>query len=197
MKQGKMKLNTRSILEEARAFGYYVQPENTTLLGQVPHVAPKAWLHVLFAPIDNEQILVGLEKQMQMMIPIEYRRFLTTEHNGLSLFSSSIELFGYRENYNRKSLQFLPFDIVTINTFERPLNAGEDEFFIGSYNWDGSLIYVNTSSSKIFRCERDDSTPLNSWENLDDFLLKEISRLSKLYDQLGREIDADQPKIPG
>ncbi|SKC85189.1 SMI1/KNR4 family protein [Ohtaekwangia koreensis] len=192
-----MKFNTRSILEEARAFGYSVQPDNTILLGQVPHVAPKAWLHVLFAPIDNEKILVGLEKQLQMKIPIEYRKFLTTEHNGLSLFSSSIELFGYRKNYNRKSLQFLPFDIVTTNTFERPSDAGGDKFFIGSYNWDGSLIYVNTSSSKIFRCERDDSKPLNSWKDLDDFLAKEISRLSKLYDQLGREIDADQPKIPG
>jgi hypothetical protein len=191
-----MKLTTRKVLEKAKAFGYSLQSDNTVLLGQVPHVAPKAWLHVLFAPIDNEEILVALEKELGMKIPTGYRKFLTNAHNGLSLFSSSIELFGYRKNYNRRSPHFLPFDIVTSNTVERPSNAGMNKFFIGSYNWDGSLIYVDTSSSKIYRCERDDSAPLHSWEDLDDFLAKEISRLSKLYDQLGREIDADEPKIP-
>jgi hypothetical protein len=119
-----------------------------------------------------------------------------TENNGLSLFSDSLSLDGYRKHYNRKSLEFLPFDLITPNVYERPEDATEDQFFIGGYNWDGSLIYMDKRTFQIYRCNRESVEPLNTWKNLDAFLLKEVKRLSTLFDEKGMEKDGNTPTIP-
>lgn len=190
-----MKEEVRRIIEGAKEIGFKEQKDGAKLFGHVPHIAPQAWLNIIYSPATEAEVL-KLEKELKVQIPKRYRKFLTTEANGLSLFSSSLELYGYRRHYNRKSMEFLPFDLITPNVHERPEDATEGQFFIGGYNWDGSLVYMDTKTYKIYRCDRESIMPLNTWKDLDDFLLKEVKRLSTLFDEKGKEKDSNTPTIP-
>ena len=109
-----MKKEVINLIEEARKIGFKEQKDGAKLFGHVPHVAPQAWLNVVYQPATEREIL-KLEKELKNQIPKRYRDFLVTEANGLSLFSSSLELYGYRRHYNRKSMEFLPFDLIGQN----------------------------------------------------------------------------------
>jgi hypothetical protein len=185
-----------SLIEKAKKIGFKEQKDGAKLFGHVPHVAPQAWLNVVYPPATEGEIL-KIEKELEDQIPKPYKDFLVTEANGLSLFSSSLELYGYRRHYNRKSMEFLPFDLITPNLYERPGDASDYQFFIGSYNWDGSLVYMDKKTFKIHRCDRESVKPLNTWKALGDFLLKEVKRLSTLFDQKGMEKNSNTPTIPG
>src|SRR5688572_22835407 len=187
-----MKSEVLKIINRAKNFGFKEQGDGTKLFGHTPHVAPLAWFHKMFPPITEIEIL-KLEKNLKQDIPKPYKNFLTNENNGLSLFSGSLSLDGYRKHYNRKSFDFLPFDLITPNVHERPNDATENQFFIGGYNWDGSLVYVDKKTYGIHRCSRERIEPLNTWKSLDDFLSKEVKRLSMLFDENGVEKDSDTP----
>lgn len=185
----------KKIIERAKDFGFRIQKDETELFGQVPHVAPLAWLHIIYHPITEIEIS-KLEKEVKQPIPIAYKKFLCQEHNGLSIFSNSLNLYGFRKHYNRKSLDFLPFDLATPNTYEKPKDAAINHFIIGGYKWDGTLVYMDSKTSKIYRCVRESIIPLNSWPSLDVFLRKEITRISKLFDNSGRQKNDDVSTAP-
>lgn len=67
---------------------------------------------------------------------------------------------------------------------------------IGSYSWDGSHIFYDLDTQKIYRCEQESSVILNSWNGLRQFLSHEITRLSKLFNENGIEYDEDIPTTP-
>jgi hypothetical protein len=181
------------ILKEAEKFGSKKQNDGTVLIGRTPHVAPEAWYHLVFAPL-KERDLEGLEKKLKRAIPKSYRKFLGT-HNGLILFSGSLSLDGYKKSYDRTSNHLTPFDLLTVNVYERPEDALDSHFFIGGYDWDGSLLYVEEKSKEIFRCTRDSVQPLNDWLNLDTLLEQEVARLNQLFKQGKKKVE-DQPTTP-
>ena len=160
--------------------------DGTYLIGKVPHVAPKAWLHAIYPPMQGE---------LSIQVPSLYLQFLK-QINGASLFSGTLDLFGKRNNYNRDEISvWQPFDIVKPNTIERLHDAKPDYFFFGFYDWDGSLLYFD-EKNKIHRCSSDSSIPLNTWSSFSDFLKSEMSRISLLFDENGREIDENVPTCP-
>lgn len=189
-----MEKKALDVLMEAESYGLRKQKDGTVLLGHIPHVAPEAFLHVLFAPTTEKEI-TSLEKQLKANIPSKYQAFLLKEYNGLIVFGQSLYLNGYRKNYDRTSKNIYPFDLLTVNKFERPSDAEETDFFIGGYDWDGSLLYMKGEGSKIFRCSRENVEPLNSWTDLDSMLSKEIRRLSGFFKD-GKKKKEDQPTTP-
>lgn len=165
------------------------------LIGHVPHRAPEAYLHTLFPPASDASIGRARTQLVATDAFDQYIRFLV-EHNGANFFLGSLAFNGIRgELISRSSNDRQPFDLVELNRFERPKNAEAEVLFIGSYNWDGSLIYLEPSG-RVFVCNKRDATPYARWPNLVDMISHELSRLVQFYDREGRIIDNKAPRIP-
>jgi len=186
------------VIEKINKFGQFGIKElsnGTFLVGKAPHVAPSAWLHAVFAPLSDNQI-EELQDKLGILLPDDFRYFLKRA-NGISIFSTSLSIYGHRDNYERNlGSVWQPFDIITPNKYERPKDATKDFFFIGGYDWDGSMLYIDLRTSKVYRCSNETSTPLNEWENLGKMLVEEVDRLIELFDSKGIEIDGNKPTTP-
>jgi hypothetical protein len=167
----------------------------TLLIGKAPHIAPQAWLHTIYPPITNIQIQ-ELELKLGNSIPKKYKTFLFNT-NGLNVFNTTLNLFGYRSNYNRNVLDAKqPFNILTPNINERPKNADENYFFIGFYDWDGSLIYIDSSTNKVHLSKRDNAKSLYQWNNFQEMIENEIERLIALHEKDGKEKNQEHSTLP-
>lgn len=158
-----------------------------TLIGKAPHIADGAWLNRIYPHISSdgiEKIEIAIEK----MIPISYVQFLTEHSNGLNIWGDTLCLFGYRENFFRDiNAAWQPYSIIDLNKFDKPLNSTNNMFFIGGYDWDGSLLYM-TPDQRIHFCSSENSKSLMSWNSLYSMLVSEIERLYLLFDTKGVQI---------
>ena len=185
----------RNIVERWRHLGSRTLENGTQLIGHVPHVAPEAWLHNLFAPLTKKEI-GKVEKELSCSLPDVFAEFLQI-YNGLDLFSSTLSIYGLRKNYNRQGDDvWQPFSISDPNLYERPKDAKPSQLFIGGYNWDGSKLYLNMETGEVIRCSKQSVRPLNHWSDFPCMLLSETERIAKLFDESGREIRPDEPTIP-
>lgn len=69
-------------------------------------------------------------------------------------------------------------------------------YLLGTYEYDGSKLYLNMLDDKIYYCDRYDATPLKSWDSLSAMLTSEIERIFGLFDAEGHCIDEDVPITP-
>ncbi len=189
---------TKDILEPLKSFGHLGEkqlPDGTLLIGKAPHIAPNAWLHCIYAPLNKENIM-SLQNNLSIQIPNDYKSFLEIS-NGIGVFNTTLSLYGLRRNYKRNIDDvWQPFNIKTTNSMERPDNADKDFFFIGGYDWDGSLLYIDSKTNETHLCTREDATPFYSWVNFEDMLKSEIKRLIKLFDKYGKELNPDESTLP-
>jgi hypothetical protein len=138
------------IIEQAKSFGFRELENGARLYGHVPHVAPQAWLHLLFAPLSDQDVM-SLEKNMGQTIPSDFREFLFVT-NGIGLFSCSLSIYGKRTSYVRTGdAAWQPFCIVTANTLERPEHIKPWQIVIGSYQSDGSKLFLDGKDGIAFR----------------------------------------------
>jgi len=139
----------------------------------------------------------ALEKELGMEIPIDYKKFLLDVSNGLDILVGTFCLDGLRRNYKRSTDESRqPFSIITANIRERPRNAADDHFFIGSYDWGGSYLYIDKRTSTVHYCDRADATSLFQWETFEQMLISELKRIYSLFDERGRKIDEDLYTTP-
>jgi hypothetical protein len=184
-----------NVLESYNYLGKEQLKDGTLLIGKAPHIAPLAWLHCIYSPLKNTDIS-DLEMELNQEIPNIYKEFLLIS-NGLSVFNTTLSLFGKRGNYKRSvDNVWQPFDIILPNTIEKPRNANNDIFIIGCYDWDGSYLYIDKKDSSIHLCEVDNVRSLFEWGNFEDMLYSEINRLTKLFDNNGKEIDEEKITLP-
>src|ERR1700744_5011257 len=107
------------ILKGYSKLGEKLLENGTLLIGRAPHIAPQAWLHRIYSPLLEDDI-VTLEKSLKIDIPISYKKFLSIS-NGLGVFNTTIAFYGLRNNYRRNVIDvWQPFDILTPNILERP-----------------------------------------------------------------------------
>jgi hypothetical protein len=175
--------------------GYRQLPGGTRLIGHVPHVAPDAWLHEIYCPINNNDI-EELEAKLAFRLPRIFQDFLKLS-NGLNLFSDTISIAGYIKFYERKGDDARqPYSLLIPNVHERLPDSKKSYLYIGSYSWDGSLLYIDKSNNKVFRCLSDSSEPFNEWDSFWVMVLSEAQRISKLFDNKGRVIIPNQAPTP-
>lgn len=184
-----------TIIDKARVLGERRLENGTQLIGHIPHRGPQAYFHTVFPPLSSE----GMEKIEQTIgtsLPEQYKEFLT-HTNGLHLFGGEFSLDGLRRNYVRIGDEAVqPFDLHLTNTFERPKDAANDWVFIGGYRLDGSNLYIDKLTGKVYRSERRKATNrLNEWPDFWTMLVSEMERLAALFDERGRRIDPLKPKI--
>lgn len=172
-----------------------VAKNGAVLIGKLPNVGPKAYLHEVFRGVDSQEI-ESIENESGLIFPGSFKEFLL-ETNGLILFQGALAIYGIRSDFDRGADNRQPFDVLERNVITRPRKSGRDEFFIGSYNWDGSLIYMKRDEPEIYRRLLDDDVVLSKWKNLDHFVSSEIERISGLFDKFGNELDENNPTTPG
>jgi hypothetical protein len=185
------------ILNQLKQFEYLgknILDNGTLLIAKAPHIAPYSWLHCIYSPLSSQDI--NLIENKIGEIPNEYKNFLLVS-NGLGVFNTTLSLYGLRRNYKRTIDDvWQPFNIITPNTLEKPSDSNDDIFIIGSYDWDGSYIYVDKKSNKTHLCNRYSVTSLFEWRSFNDMLEKEIMRLITLFDKNGKEIDENKSTLP-
>lgn len=166
------------------------------LIGKAPHIAPMAWLHSLYPTLTEIDVDI-LEKKLETIIPKDYKDFLLNYSNGLSIFVSKFSLYGMRKEIGRTiEASRQPFSLIIPNTIEKPKNAKENHFFIGSYNWDGSKLYIDSETGKVHYCDRWDAMSLYEWNSFEEMLISEVKRITSLFDEKGVIINEDLHTTP-
>jgi hypothetical protein len=174
--------------------GEQILQDGTLLIGKAKHIAEQAWLHGIYQPLNNVEI-EKLEQDIQIKIPLDYKFFLANYSNGLNIFVDVFSLDGLRKRNSRnKEDAYQPYSIINPNTKERLVDADCEMFFIGGYNWDGSLLYMK--NNKVYRCSNENTIPINTWDSFSEMIKSEVFRICSLYDQNGIEINKDYPTIP-
>src|SRR6266853_226310 len=90
------------ILLAAKPLGYERLSDGTQVIGHVPHVAPKAFLHELYPPLSAEE-MEEVEKLLGKSLPLDFGKFLAMA-NGCFLFSGSLSIYGRRTSYARTEI---------------------------------------------------------------------------------------------
>ncbi|HTE13355.1 MAG TPA: SMI1/KNR4 family protein [Chitinophagaceae bacterium] len=185
---------TKDKIENYERLGVKILEDSTKLIAKAPHIAPYAWLHSIYKPLNADEIL-HLEKELSTEIPDDYKHFLSKCSNGLNIFIDAFSLYGFRKRQGRTiEDSYQPYSIITRNRTERLRDADSDMFFIGSYSWDGSLLYIQ--KGKVYRCTRKFTKPLNEWLSFEEMLVNEIDRIFLLHDKEGKIINEDIPTSP-
>lgn len=166
------------------------------MIGKAPHIAELAWLNVMY-PCSTEAEICNLEKSLGAAIPKIYKDFLVNVANGFDIMNCTLALHGCRTSYDRADLDsWYPFNLEDIQKYERPKNSSPAMFFFGTYEYDGSKLYLNTTDNKVYYCARYDATPLKSWDSLDEMIVSEIERIYTLFDERGHQIAPSKPTTP-
>ena len=184
----------RNILEKSAATGCKRLQNGAELIGHVPHVGEDAYLHAIFSGLQNIEIK-KIESELQISLPPEYEKFLE-EHNGFILFQGAISLSGLPANNNRTISDRQPFSLRDDNMSGRPRGSSRGDFFIGSYDWDGSLLFMTEPTKSVYLRRRDDSAVRWEWPSLGVMISSEVARLAEHYDEVGREIDPKWSTLP-
>jgi hypothetical protein len=173
------------VVDAAARLGRQEPTPGTVLVGHIPHVAPLAYLHVLYRPLDPDE-LEDLARSFLQPLPEEYL-WLLRQTNGLNLFADSLAIFGMERSRSRDPSRHQPYDVGRMNEFERLPALDPHILFVGAHG-DGMGIYLDSRSGRATsRGPFDDPTVREEWPSLLDLLSDESARLSALFDEHGRE----------
>ncbi len=184
------------LLREREKCGIKTLERGTELICSVPLLAPKAWLHTIYAKLSDEQIN-SILKDSIIEFPEDYIEFLKRA-NGINVFSDNLSIWGLRTSYSREgddSVQ--PYDVLALNE-EEIRKSPNGWFYFGSYSWDGSeMLYdLKSDNKKVYRCLNGSKNVIQEWADLWTWLSSEIERISKLFDDNGYEYDENVPTVP-
>lgn len=185
------------VLEKLNAFerlGVKDFSDGSVMIGRAPHIAPQAWLHRIYRPLNMEEINL-LEKGIGKRIPGPYKEFLK-HSNGLGIFNTTFCLYGLKISYDRLNQEINePFDIVDPNKYAAPVIA-PTELVIGGYDWDDSLLLIDQESGLVSLRSNKEQDLLYEWSSFNEMLEWEVKRLFTLFDDNGKEKDKNQSTLP-
>ncbi|MFZ5353644.1 MAG: SMI1/KNR4 family protein, partial [Bacillota bacterium] len=183
-------------LERWENGGIKILDNGAKLICHTPHIAPKAWLHEIYAKIENHEI-DEIEKKLNVKLPEDLISFLKCS-NGINIFSDSLSIWGFRSSYVRRGSEVSqPYDLIALNQ-ERKGEMPENWLIFGSYSWDGSLMLydLGQGNSKVYRCDNNAEEIIQEWDSIWSWLSIEVERLSQLFDSKGIKHDRRMPTIP-
>jgi len=188
--------NILRCVDEARSFGYQKTEWGAKFYGRMPHVAPEAWFHRVYAGLNADQ-LRQLERLVGGGLPDELAALLE-EANGLSLFDRCLAVDGLRTEYSRgPEASSFPFAMETGNNLERPRNCPKGYLFFGSYFEDASPLVFDRETGHVLWLPRWQAGPiLRRWPSIRAMLESESERLSRLFDSTGHLLDPKNSTLP-
>jgi hypothetical protein len=183
-----------AIIRKAEKYGVQNLENGARFLGHVPHVAPHAWLHRVYPPLQDWQ-RDRVELELGYSLPDAFLDFLSMT-NGITLFSCALSIYGFRGDYERLTPDPWPFDIISPNEFERPKGTPESHLIIGGYTWSNGRLAMLTENGEIVVSPMDGYRALKRWGSLDEWFLAEVERLSIMFDDVGRPKEPLMPTWP-
>lgn len=112
-------------------------------IGRLQSIGTEAYMHEIFPPLDNSRIDI-IEDKLNIKLHQSLRDFFLL-HNGLDLYRFQIAVYGLRTTYNRTTENvFLaqPFDLVSLNSLERPIKEKPELMFLGTIGDDRQEVTV-------------------------------------------------------
>ncbi|GAA0671759.1 SMI1/KNR4 family protein [Rheinheimera tangshanensis] len=166
-------------LEIWKARGESVHDKGAILLGFMPEVAPKAYAHIIFPPLNESFISEFQQRLNGRRIPESLAELLKLA-NGMSIFLGEITLNGYIPLKGEKSKGFLdnPPNIMIDNGQLMVKGSDSTDITIGWYQTDGSYINIKSDSSIVRFKPGLPMQVIQSWPDLETWLSSEIARLN-------------------
>lgn len=151
----------------------------TRLIGHAPDIAPKAYVHVVYAPLDESE-LQELCARLERPVPTQFKEFLTCA-NGLLIFLDEIRVMGYVPLKRRgdTSIHNYPPSLMVPNVSARLKGLSDGAVAIGFYQIDGSYVAIEKSGLVVRFDAKGDAGAIQKWPDFDTWLISEISRLSE------------------
>ncbi len=167
-------------------------------IGRVPHLGPLAYLHTIFAPLEEDRLTL-LQEVLGRALPAAVADFYRCA-NGFNAFSSAVAMYGMNHaktnTPTRVRADLLPWGIFVPNGHERPPGLAPEKIVIGSYPFDGTKVYVGTDG-EIGVCKRErGAAELRRWDSFADWLNTESDRIEKLFDEDGRLLTDREHTLP-
>ena len=129
-------------LKHASNSGDATNAVGTRLIGHAPHIAPEAYVHVVYSPL-GEAHLQELRVRLGRPLPPEYEDFLKNA-NGLMMFLGQIRVFGYvplkRQAADR--VHNYPSSVIVPNVSARVVGLSHGAVAVGWYKANGSYAAI-------------------------------------------------------
>lgn len=165
-----------------KKWGKFETVEHRYVQKNLPFIAPKAYLNMLFEPIDDYFDLLE-KKYGKKVFPKRYVKFMK-ETNGCKLFSNSFVIYGIVK-YNDK---VTPVDINGVN-LNLSLYGVKDYFSFGNIGGKYELC-LKDNSEKVYVLERkkDKYNLIKTLDSIDYIFDVVLNNLIEEYDQEGHKI---------
>jgi len=180
-------------LEKARHLGS-VEQDGVQLIGHVPHVAPEAYLHLVFPGLNDKEV-EQLDVEIRRRLPAWLRDFYRRA-NGIDMFSGTLSIHGLRRYLIDDNGAPQPFSLSLINVDERVPGAPDDCIFFATYGFDGSLLCTLGKGNQVYRTGRETFEILNRWKTFSSAIIEETERISNLFNNNGELKHPDAPTTP-
>lgn len=169
-----------NILFKWKKYGELTNEMGTKLLGFAPHVAPKAYVNVIYAPLDSAG-LEELESRLDMSVPDGFKNYLRGA-NGLNAFIGEMRVFGLVPLTRKASMHVhnYPATVIVPNVTARIRGITKGDVVIGYYSQDGSYAILRRDGCVIRFLPRLTKS-IESWESFGGWLNSEVSRLNESY----------------
>jgi len=162
-----------------------VQTANAAFYQHVPHVAPYAYLHIIFSPPTPHDLE---ESAQALSIPGLWRRWLETQ-NGADIFSGALAFYGVvpRNQLLSRGGPYAqsPYSIVDVNE-ELVLRRYPQWVQIAGYGVNLARLLINRSDQSLMLVDRRGEKTLYMWSDIESFLTTEPKRLAMLYGPTGK-----------
>lgn len=170
-----------SLLLEWGHLGEATNEMGTRLIGHTPHIAPKAYMHVVYAPLSGTDEQEFCER-LGRPVPPQQMGFLR-QANGLVAFSNTIRVFGYVPLARRASTHIYnyPPGILVPNVSARIRGLSQLAVVVGWYQADGSYVSIEEDGTAVRFDARGTGQKIEDWPDFQTWLSSEISALHQLW----------------
>lgn len=167
------------LLEKSSHLGELKNEMGTRLIGHCPHIAPKAYLHVIYAPLSQAE-LEEFHSRTGRAVDYQLNNFLHYA-NGIMIYSGALRVLGYVP-LQRKSdtdIYNYPSNIIIPNVSARIKGLSKGAVIVGFYKIDGSYASIEEDGSVVRFNTKGDGSLIQQWSGFENWLLSEITWLDE------------------
>lgn len=169
-----------SPLEEWAHLGETTNDMGTRLIGHAPHVAPKAYVNVVYAPV-NINDLDEFTQRLGRPIPHQLKEFLSFA-NGLMVFSGALRVFGFVPLKRKVDSHIYNYPPCVMTDNSRRMNGvKEHDTVVAWYKVDGSYVLLDENGKAVRFDPKTGGHAIQEWPDFDTWLSSEIAVLSEKY----------------
>ncbi len=86
--------------------------------------------------------------------------------------------------------------MVDINRTGKPEDAQLNHVFIGGYSSDGSHLFLDETTGKVYCSAKGTANSYKEWESFEVMLVSETLRIASLFDKEGKKLNPTLPTTP-